>query len=41
VVYDMRTSHAERFGSTGHYLYSAEDVLARLRAFVEQTRGVE
>jgi nucleoside-diphosphate-sugar epimerase len=41
VVYDMRTRHAKRFGSQGDYLYTAEDVLARLRAFVEQTRGVE
>lgn len=41
VVYDMLTRHAERFGSEGDYLYSAGDVLARLRAFVKQTRGVE
>jgi hypothetical protein len=38
VAYDMRTRYAERLGREGPYLYTASEVLAGLRAFVERTR---
>ena len=38
--YDMRTVHAEVFGRTGPYLYSAHEVLGALRDFVAAERSV-
>lgn len=37
--YDMRTIHADAFGRTGAYLYSADEVLAALREFVSAERN--
>ena len=38
VIYDLRTRYAERLGREGPYLYTASEVLAGLRAFVERMR---
>ncbi|MCZ7586756.1 MAG: pyridine nucleotide transhydrogenase [Deltaproteobacteria bacterium] len=37
--YDMRTAHAARFGQSGSYIYSRDEVLTDLRRYVARARG--
>jgi hypothetical protein len=38
VAYDMRTRYSERLGREGPYVYTAAEVLAGLKAFVDRMR---
>jgi len=40
-LYDMRTKYAAFFGSTGPYLYHAEEALLRIKKFVDEERARE
>jgi len=37
--FDMHSVHAKLWGNTGNYLYTREQVLAELRAFVQRSRA--